>query len=65
MLQSVDESIKEEMIIWRLVIGKLGTYTEICQEWSFDDIMKGNEVLDIKDDIQSLLTPKIKKPKGG
>lgn len=48
------------MIIWRCVFGKMGTYTEIENYWTFEDIMEANEVLDIKEDIERELSPKIK-----
>lgn len=40
----------------------MGTYTEIETQWSFTDIMEANEVLEIKHDIEYVLTPK--PPKG-
>jgi len=52
------------MLIWNIVLAKMGTYTEIETQWSFIDIMEANEVLEIKNDIEYILTPKVKKPKG-
>lgn len=48
------------MIIWRLVLAKMGTYTEIENHWSFCEIMEANEVLDIKEDISQAMMPKTK-----
>lgn len=48
------------MIIWRLVLAKMGTYTEIETKWTFCDIMEANEILDIKEDIAQALMPKPK-----
>lgn len=49
----------EKWFIWRLVLAKMGTYTEIETQWSFLDIMEACEILDIKEDIQRALTPKL------
>ena len=52
------------MLIWRLVLGKIATLSEIDNHWCFDDIMKANELLDLKDDVMLLSIPKIDKVKG-
>ena len=52
------------MLIWNLVLSKMGTYTEIETRWSFIDIMEATEVLEIKNDIEFILTPKPPKTKG-
>jgi hypothetical protein len=49
------------MLVWRLVLNKIATLDEIDNYWCFDDIIKANELLDIKDDVLQLLTPKIEK----
>ncbi len=51
------------MLIWNLVVAKIGTYTEIETKWSFVDIMEATEVLEIKHDIEFILTPKPPKNK--
>jgi hypothetical protein len=37
----------------------MGTYIEIETQWNFLDIMEANEVLDIKEDMHHVMTPKI------
>lgn len=49
------------MLIWNLVLAKMGTYTEIETNWSFIDIMEATEIIEIKNDIEKALTPKLPK----
>lgn len=55
----------DKWIIYRLVFADLGSLNEIETKWTFKDIMEGNEILNIKEDIEFVSLPKPpKKPKG-
>ena len=36
-------------MIWRPVVAGFGTLNEVCFEWTIDDLMDANEVLDLKE----------------
>lgn len=43
--------IKDEFVVWRLILEKVATLSEIETLWSLDDVMRANALLDMKSDI--------------
>lgn len=46
------------MLVWRLVVEKIATLTEIDNYWTAKDIFKANAVLDMKADITDNIEPR-------
>lgn len=44
--------LKDEFIIWRLIIEKIASLYEIEKMWSLDDVLRANALLDMKMDLQ-------------
>jgi hypothetical protein len=48
----LSDDIRNEFIIWRLVVlEKCATLTEL-ENWTLEDVMKANAILDMKHDIE-------------
>ena len=45
-------SLSEELFLWRPVLEKVVTYTEVCSVLSLTDVMKINDLLDMKNDLE-------------
>lgn len=39
------QTVKEDWIVWRLVLSGTATLTELDTSWSFDDLLLGNYAL--------------------
>lgn len=62
-MSRVSPELLSEWELWKLVIKGIATWPELnSNAWTFDDVMKANDILDVKDAIESAFTPKI--PKG-
>jgi hypothetical protein len=51
----------EEFFLWRLVINQCATLQELDTHWSIDDVMRANAVLDVKEEIETAMMPKVGK----
>jgi hypothetical protein len=47
--------------VWRLVIARVATLTEIREHWSLIDVADANEVLDIKEELERREMDRIKR----
>lgn len=48
--------LKEEQILWRLVINKICTWHELETSYTLKDVMKANAMLDIQNEIDSIMS---------
>lgn len=46
--------------MWRVIIEKIATLQEIETHWSLDDLVRANDVLDMKNDIENEQMKKVK-----
>jgi len=57
------ECLVEEMEVWRIVLDKVATLTEIDETWSIVDVMKANCILSAKQAMEKSMLDKIDKNK--
>lgn len=58
----VDHDLLSEWELWRIILKGIATYSELqTNAWSFDDVLKANDVLDIKEAIEAAFMPKLPK----
>ena len=51
-VEAIDEELRDELMIWRLVIKGVATLQEIETFYSLDDVIRANTMLDITDAIE-------------
>ena len=60
----MDPDFAQENEIWKLVLEKIATYSELDTDaWSMDDVMKASAAMSIRDDVQKVLMEDIGKEK--
>jgi hypothetical protein len=52
---NIDESLKEEFHIWRIVHSGMATLDELETTWNFDDVKRAMAYLDVTDAIENTL----------
>ena len=55
------EGLKQELIIWRLVLQKICSLQELETIWSLDDVLRANALLDMQSDLTEVESKKAKK----
>ena len=49
--EDLHEEIKNEILVWRIVLEKIATLEEIERSWSLDDLYRAEAVLDLRDEL--------------
>jgi hypothetical protein len=50
----VHSDLTEEVEVWRLVTEKIATLTELETVWSYDDMIRANVTLGVKNEIDQI-----------
>ena len=53
--------VRFEWLLWRLVVAKVATLTELRTTYSLADVLKLNSILDMKEDIERCMSDEAEK----